>query len=214
MGKYMNLKIVSLLLLVAGIAVVGASSYTIYQQTSDTRCEACGMLVTSEIKQHIKIADGSGAAHYACCQGCMLRLLDPKKGSSTLHIETYCDYYGPEYKIMIDATMNGNKTITTPSTAIILLGTKVVTSCANNRIAYNKTAADRLISEGYSSYTMSWQKNPLPQGTPVMPVAMVAISMAQKGISYTPPSMTFPIILAGIGVLILIISSVILKKYL
>ena len=202
-----------ILLLIAGVAVVGVSGYTIYRQASETRCEACGMLVTSEIKQHIDIVDGSGASHYACCQGCMLRLLDQKKGSSTLHIETYCDYYGPEYKITIDCTQNGNNTVTTPNTAVILLGGKVVASCANNRIAYNKTASDRLISDGYSAYTMSWQKNPLPQGTPVMPVAMVAKTMAQKGISYTPPSLTFPLILGGFGILVLVVSGFTLRKY-
>ena len=203
----------SILLLIASVAVVGVSGYTIYKQTSETHCEACGMLVTPEIKQHIVIVDGSGESHYACCQACMLRLLDPNKGYSTLHIETYCDYYGPEYKITIDSTQNGNNTVTTPDTAVILLGGKVVASCANNRIAYNKTASDRLISDGYSAYTMSWQRNPLPQGTPVIPVAMVAKTMAQKGISYTPPSLTFPLLLGGFGVLVLIVSGFTLRRY-
>ena len=209
----MNYKSVSLLLLIAGIGVVGVAGYTIYQLATETRCEACGMIVTPEIKEHIKIVDGSSVTHYACCQGCMLRLLDPKTGFSTLHIETFCDYYGSGYKITIDATLNGNKTITTPSTAVILLGTKVVASCANNRIAYNQTAAETLIRDGYSSNTMSWQKNPLPQGTPIMSVAMTAKAMAQKGISYTPPSLMVPIILTSFGVIILVVSGVVLKRY-
>jgi len=202
-----------ILLLIAGIAVVGVSGYTIYKQASETRCETCGMLVTPEIKQHIDIVDGSGTPHYACCQACMLRLLDPNKGYSTLHIETYCDYYGPDYKITIDCTQNGNNTVTTPNTAVILLGGKIVASCANNRIAYNTTASDRLIADGYSAYTMSWQRSPLPQGTPIIPVAMVAKTMAQKGISYTPPSLTAPLLLGGFGVFVLIVSGFTLRKY-
>ena len=201
-----------ILLIIAGVGVVGVSGYTIYQQTSEIHCEACGMIITPEIQQHIDIVDGSGAAHYACCQGCMFRLLDQKNGYSSLHIETYCDYYGPEYKITIDCTQNGNYTVSTPNTAVILFGGKIVPSCANNRIAYNSTAADRLISEGYSAYTMSWQKNPLPEGTPVMPAAMVAPNLAQKGISYTPPALTIPLLLGGVGLVVLLISGLTIRN--
>jgi hypothetical protein len=142
----------------------------------------------------------------------MLRLLDPKKGSSTLHIETYCDYYGPDYKIVIDASKNGNVTTVAPSSAMILLGTKVVASCANNRIVYNKTAADALLSQGFSQYTMKWQQQALPAGTPSMSVASTAVAMAKKGMAYTAPSALVPGILGAFGVLTLLGAVVAYKK--
>ena len=101
----------------------------------------------------------------------------------------------------------------TLSSAVILMGTKIVQSCANNRIAYNKTAADNLIITWFNAFTMSWQKKPLPQGTPIVAVPMAAVSMAQKGIGYTPPTPTVPIILAIAGVAVLVVSGLMLRKF-
>ena len=50
---------------------------------------------------------------------------------------------------------------------------------------------------------MSYQKNPLPLGTPVMIVDKVGQAMALKGIAYTPPSVLTPILLAVVGITIL-----------
>lgn len=207
----MNKNILALLM-IAGITVIGFSGYSVYKQISETHCEACGMLVTTEIREHIEIMDESGSAHYACCQACMFRLLDPDLGYNNLHIETYCDCYGPDYKIIIDCTQNGNHTISNPTTAVILLGGKIVQSCANNRIAYNSTAAEILIDQGFSTYTMSWQRNPLPPMTPVIPVAMVAQNMALKGISYTAPSLILPLSVGGFGLVILILSMLMFRN--
>lgn len=199
-------------LVVVALAALGYTGVFAFNQYSVKRCEACGMEVTSEIQSHIKITDGNGAAHYACCQGCMFRLLDPVKGSPTLHIETYCDYYGPNYRIVIDASKNGNVTVCQPATASVLLGTKIVASCANNRIAYNQTAANALVAQGYSQYTMKWQQQALPAGTPVMSVPAVAVAMAKKGMAYTAPSALVPGIVGAVGVFTLLGAVVAYKK--
>lgn len=162
------------------------------------------MNITSEMKQHIQIHDANGQRHYACCQGCMLRLLDPKRGHEELTIETFCDCHGPDYKITINAKEYGNLTTVTPNTARLLLGAKVAPSCANNRIAYNQTAVERLLSQGYTSHTMSFQQNPLPPETPVVPIDKAATTLAtQKGIAYVPPSPLMPTLLAVVGVVII-----------
>jgi hypothetical protein len=142
----------------------------------------------------------------------MLRLLDPNKGYEQLHIETFCDFYGPQYKIIIDLDQHGNTTTSTPDTALILLGSKVVKSCANNRIAYNQTAANALLSQGYTEHTMHYQQNPLPEGTPTLPVANAAPMLAKMGITYVPPSPLVPALLLVAGMMILVGSFITYKK--
>jgi len=207
-----NPKIMSVALLVASMVIFGSAGFMYNQQVAIARCEACGMEIVADMREHITIKDGSGNSHYACCQGCMLRLLDPKKGYEELNIDTYCDYYGSSYKIRINAKAYGNVTTVTPNTAVILLGTKIVQSCANNRIAYNQTAAQALLSNGFTSNTMRFQQNPLPSGTPVIAIPAVAAAMALKGISYVPPSPVVPILLAVIGVSIMAGSFVAYKR--
>ena len=118
----------SVALLVASMVIFGSAGFMYNQQVAVARCEACGMEIVADMREHITIKDGSGNSHYACCQGCMLRLLDPKKGYEELNIDTYCDYYGSSYKIRINAKAYGNVTTVTPNTAVILLGTKIVQS--------------------------------------------------------------------------------------
>jgi hypothetical protein len=205
-------KILPIVLLVTAIGILGVSGAVYAQQYSVVRCEACGMQISPEMQAHIQIKDAQGNSHYACCQGCMLTLLDPKRGYEQLNITTYCDFYGPSFAISIVAKEHGNLTVTTPSTAVILMGGKIVASCANNRIAYNQTAADELLELGFTANTMIYQQHQLPNGTPVVPVAKAAMMMAAKGITYVPPQPIVPVLLAVVGVGVIAVSVVGYKK--
>jgi len=198
-----RMKILFIALLITAVMIFVVAGALYFQQYSILRCEACGMNITPEMQQHIRIQDANGNRHYACCQACMLRLLDQKRGHEQLTIETFCDYYGPDYKITINAKKHGNLTTVTPDTARILLGAKVVPSCANNRIAWNQTAVEGLLGQGYTSYTMGYQQNPLPPGTPVESIDKLAVMMAQKGISYVAPTPLMPTLLAVVGVVMI-----------
>jgi hypothetical protein len=201
------------ILILAAVVVFGAAGYLSYQYYGIPRCPACGMLITSEMMEHFVITDGQGNRLYACCQGCMLRLLDPVRGWEKLHIETFCDWYGPACKIVIDAEEHGNVVTVVPQTARILLGSKVVKSCANNRIAYNDTAVQQLLTHGYSQYTMKFQQHPLPEGTPVLPVPQAANMLATNvGIAYVAPNPWLIVGVVAIGVVILAGSGMAYKR--
>ncbi len=206
-------KLAAIAVLLVGVVLLGVSGYLYYQYYAVPRCPACGMLITPEIDEHFNIRDDLGNRLHACCPGCALRLLDPVRGWRNLHIETYCDYYGPKHRIVIDAKDHGAVVTVNPSTARILLGGKVVKGCVNNRIAYNSTAVEGLLREGYTKYTMSWMQVKLPEGTPVMPVDKLAPTIAKDmGIQYVPPS---PAMIAGIaivGIVILVASIVAYRK--
>jgi len=134
----------------------------------------------------------------------MLRLLDDTGGYEQVHIQTYCDWYGPGYKIIIDAKEHGNVVTVTPETTQVLLGALVVGSCASSRIAYNQTAADMLLLDGYSQYAMTHQRCPMPEGTPIMSVLMAAKVMREIGITYAPPRPWLIVSLATLGTVVLI----------
>ena len=123
-------------------------------------CEVCGMEVPVDSQARYVITDGSGKIHYTECFMCALNLV---KDYLTLHIMTYCDWYGPNYPITIDSTDYGNTVVVTPSTAMFLRGG----SCLTARAAYNQTAADNLINDGYSQYTSLEQQYSLPSMTTV-----------------------------------------------
>jgi len=58
------------------------------------------MVVTTDDEWHFKVTDGEGIMHYVECYGCALNLI---KSYETLHIETFCDWYGPNYTITVDS---------------------------------------------------------------------------------------------------------------
>ena len=162
------------------------------------------MIITSDMKEHIFITDSQSNRIYACCQACMLRILDPVKGYDQIHIETFCDWYGPEFKIIIDARNHGNSTVVNPYTALLLLGAMVVPGCSNTRIAYNQTAAEMLLMDGYSKYTMIHQRNELPEGTPIKTIPSAATTLSTTvGITYIAPKPWLVIAPTVIGIIIL-----------
>ena len=93
---------------------------------------------------------------------CALNLI---KFSETLHIETFCDWYGPNYPITIDSTEYGAQVTVNPPTAMYIY----TGDCENNRVAYNQTAADNL-KTGYSQYTSLLQQHDWPETPEVIPV--------------------------------------------
>ena len=62
------------------------------------------MDVTSESQVRYRVTDGNGKAHYVECYMCALQLINDYE---SLHIETYCDWYGPNYPITVDTSNYG-----------------------------------------------------------------------------------------------------------
>jgi hypothetical protein len=168
-------------------------------------CEACGMDVTSESQVRYRVTDGNGEAHYVECFMCAMQLINDYE---SLHIETYCDWYGPNYPIVVD-TINYGATVTvSPSTAIYLRGG----SCVTARAAYNQTAADNLLANGFSQYTSPEQLYALPSNTEVKQVAeAVETWYSQPKTTNTPASMML-VLVAGIGVTVIVISILAYQK--
>jgi len=212
-SKRAFLKIVRNVLIIAAIVLFSAAGYLSYQYYGLDRCPACGMLITPDMKEHFFITDGEGNRIYVCCQACMLRILDPVKGYDQIRIETFCDWYGPEYKIIIEAKNHGNDTMVNPDTVVLLLGAMVVPGCGSTRIAYNQTAAEMLLMDGYSKYTMMHQRNQLPEGTPIVTVASAATMLSTRvGITYVAPRPWLVIAVSVIGVIVLAESSLMHKS--
>ena len=124
---------------------------TLNPQLANQECEACGMVVTADDQWHFKVTDGSGNSIYVECIMCALNLI---KRYDTLHIETFCDYYGPDHPITIDSTGKGAQVTVNPTTAMYLY----TGSCENNRVAYDQAAADYL-ETGYTQYTSKFQQH-------------------------------------------------------
>jgi hypothetical protein len=120
------------------------------------------MVVTADDEFHFKITDGQGQTRKVECTMCALNLI---KSAETLNIETFCDWYGPNYKITIDSTGYGAQVTVNPDTAMYLY----TGDCENNRIAYNQTAADNL-KTGYSQYTSLLQQHEWSTTPDVIPV--------------------------------------------
>ncbi len=154
-------------------------------------CPACGMTITPEMDEHLVITDGEGNRLHACCIGCALRLLDPVYGWEEVHIKTFCDWYGPDHPITIDAYDYGQRVEFTPDTVKILLGAKATMACRSNRIAYDQTAVDELLKNNYHpENTMSYQRCELPEkGTyPIAPPSKLAPILAST-MGIKPPGM-------------------------
>ncbi|HID18379.1 TPA: hypothetical protein EYP27_02440 [Candidatus Bathyarchaeota archaeon] len=203
-------------LVVVALAMFGVTGYLYYQFYGIPRCPACGMLITPEMDEHFKIYTdgwGEGERVHACCIGCVFRLLDPERGWDELYIETFCDYYGPDKPIRIHVWNHGKNCEVDPPTAKVLLGAKIVKSCAVNRIVYDDYAAEKLLKIGYTEHTMKYQHVPLPEGTPVIPPCKCAPMLAEKvGIAYVPPSPIVPVSFAIVGIVILLVSIVMYRR--
>jgi len=190
----MNVKMLSVIILVSALAILGsvdASFAQMQPQDSTQNCETCPMTVGADAQEHLKVYDGNGTRHYVECIGCALKLL---KTCTSLHIETYCDWYGPNYPIVIDISEHGAVTTVNPSTATTLVGG----GCTGNRVAYNQTAVDALIANGFSQYTMMMMKQVLPANTNVTSIPTRAMTFAQN--NPTPTPTTSPLLIAVLAV--------------
>jgi hypothetical protein len=168
-------------------------------------CEACGMDVTSESQIRYKVTDGNGEAHYVECFMCAMQLINDYE---SLHIETYCDWYGPNYPIVVD-TFNFGATVTvSPSTAIYLRGG----SCVTARAAYNQTAADNLLANGFSQYTSPEQLYALPSNTEVKQVTEAVETWYSTPKTTATPALQMLVLVAGIGVAVIVASILAYKK--
>jgi hypothetical protein len=123
-------------------------------------CEVCGMDVTLESQARYRVTDGTGNIHYIECYMCALQLVNDYE---TLHVVTYCDWYGSNYTITLDSQNFGATVTVSPSTAVFLRGG----SCVTARVAYNQTAADNLLANGFSENTSPEQRYVLPSTTQV-----------------------------------------------
>jgi hypothetical protein len=127
-------------------------------------CETCGMDVTADSQARYQVTDGNGNIHYVECMMCALSLINDYE---IVNIRTYCDWYGPNYPIAVVSSNYGASVTVTPSTALFLRGG----SCVTARAAYNQTAADNLLTNGFSQYTSPEQQYALPSSTEVKTIA-------------------------------------------
>jgi hypothetical protein len=148
------------------------------------------------------ITDGTGSVHYAECYMCALRLINKY---DSVNIASYCDWYGPNYTITVASLQYGKEVTVTPSTALFLNGG----SCVINRVAYNQTAADSLLSNGYSKYTLPEQHYDLPSNTEVSGVVQAALVFNQNAITQNPQAIPFPLIMGVIAGAAIIVLSIV-----
>jgi len=191
--------IVVMLVVLPILGSIGTSA----AQSSQT-CETCPMTVGDDALDHLKVTDGNGTRHYVECIGCALKLL---KTYDTIRIETYCDWYGPDYKVTADISQHGATTTVNPQTALLLLGG----GCTANRVAYNQTAADALLANGFSEHTMMMMQQALPANTNVTTITKRALTFAPAEAVDTSQSPLIPI-LFGVVALVVIIGSVVAYK--
>ena len=158
------------------------------------------MDVTPGSQARYRLTDGTGKVHYVECFMCAMQLINDYE---TLKIETYCDWYGPNYPIAINTSNYGKTVSVSPSTTVYLRGG----SCVTARAAYNQTAADNLIANGFSQYTSPEQLYVLPSTTQVK-LLNDAISAwyAQADTTAAPTSLM--LILALVVGVVIIIGSV------
>jgi hypothetical protein len=166
-------------------------------------CEACGMEVNPEAQAKYVIVDGNGTKHYAECFMCALNLINDY---DQLTITTYCDWYGPNYPVTVQSSQFGKEVNVSPSNAMFLNGG----SCVINRVAYNQTAADELLRNGFSMYTLQAQHYDLPSETKVSTIVVAATNTGQKDTPQSP----IPLLTIGAiaGVAIIALSIIAYKK--
>ncbi|TDA40140.1 MAG: hypothetical protein DSO08_00420 [Candidatus Methanomethylicota archaeon] len=133
---------------VVALLLIGTGGYYYYTYYGTPRCEACGMIITPEMDANIKMIDlDTNQRVWTCCPGCMLRSV---VAHPNVHIEALDSWYGTSAPKIVIEIRNGSVVSVTPDTARILLGSKVVKSCANNRIAINETSAALLLQYGWN----------------------------------------------------------------
>ena len=201
------LKVIAIVSLIALLSSIGTTFAQMQIQETDRDCETCPMKVGTEALGHLKVTDGNGTIHYVECIGCALKLL---KTYDTIHIETYCDWYGPEYKISADISQHGAVTIVNRESVVLLAGG----GCTGNRVAYNQTSADALLTNGFSQYTMMMMQQPLPANTNVTTITKRALTFAPADTTTaeTPQFPMVPILLGIVAVAVIGISIVAYKK--
>jgi hypothetical protein len=133
------------------VMVVASNSLPAQSAVSEKECESCGMKVTADDQLHFRITDGSGQVHYVECFMCALNLI---KKYDTLHIETFCDWHGPDYRITVDSTEKGKQVTINPPSAIFLR----TGLCEDNRVACSQEAAD-MLTDNYSQFTSAFQRH-------------------------------------------------------
>ena len=111
-------------LVVILISSIMLSSMVLLTTTAQTpppvTCDSCGMsLDTMGIARYI-IVDPSGHQYHSCCPMCAFKLIKTAGGEA--NITSFCDYYGPNYPITINAKMNGSKVTINPQSAIVIAG--------------------------------------------------------------------------------------------
>ena len=194
--------VLTILLLLCTFGITVAQLQT---QDNSPNCEVCPMKVGSDAQMHLQVYDGNGTRHYVECIGCALKLL---KNYDTLYIKTYCDWYGPNYTITANITGHGAVTTINPPTALLLVGG----GCTGNRVAYNQTAANELLSRGFSQYTMMMMQQALPENTNTTTISERALTYTQNQ-EIQPSNSSFAIVLiATIGAILIIGSIIALKK--
>ncbi|HSQ48823.1 MAG TPA: hypothetical protein VLL96_03970 [Candidatus Deferrimicrobiaceae bacterium] len=185
------------LLIIASLLISGMASMVSSQTT--ILCESCGMDVTPESQSRYRVTDGNGNTHLVECYMCALALVNDYE---SLHIETFCDWYGPDFPITVDSSNYGGKVIVNPPAAMFLRGG----SCVTARAAYNQTAADNLLTQGYSQFTSPEQRYALPSSSQVKPVSEAIETWYSNPRNTEPSTPLALIIVAVIGVTIVITS--------
>lgn len=195
-------------ILLAILCSFNLTTITQSQAQGNKICEACGMTTSPEAQARYVVTDETGTIHYVECFMCAIRLVS---AYSQLHIVTSCDWYGPNYTITVDSKDFGRQITVNPPDAIFLNGG----SCVINRAAYNQTAADALLANGYSEYTLSDQLYALPADTKVSSVESAALQYGRTSTSdssqFSPTSAVL-IAVAAVGAFIVIGSLLAFRK--
>jgi hypothetical protein len=183
-----------LCILALGFLVTTEPVFTAMPTQSNITCETCPMTVGTEAQEHLMVYDGSGTRHYVECIGCAFKLL---MSYDTLRIQTYCDWYGPQYTVTANISQHGAVATVRPTTALVLAGG----GCTGNRVAYNQTAAEALLLNGFSEYTMPMMQQPLPATTNTTTIAEKAQTYAQSQETVEPfPFVPLLLAILGVGV--------------
>ncbi len=192
---------ITMIIVITLLSSIGAS----FAQTETYPCETCPMTVGPDALAHLKVTDGNGTTHYVECIGCAMKLL---RDYDTIHIQTYCDWYGPDFPITADISQHGAVTNVTPDTALILVGG----GCTGNRVAYNQTAADNLLVNGYSQYTMTMMQQPLPANTNTTTFTAKALTFASPIEEPEGQNVIALALVAVVGIVVIAASVVAYKK--
>ena len=164
------------------------------------------MMVSPEAQVRYLATDETGTIHYVECFMCALNLVN---AYSQVHIVTSCDWYGPNYTITVESKNFGKEVTVNPPTAMFLNGG----SCVINRAAYNQTATEALLENGYSPYTLSDQHYALPSNTKVASVLNAALEYGQTSSGAQPiQTSTVLIAVAAIGVIVIVAGFLAFRK--